>query len=103
MSQAKSSGPLLQRHSLNILKEYLDFGSPHNILVCELCDRCYHARKINIPYKSSQGILVQVRESVTLLKTSDGQREVTYLCIFTEVKHVPLAEYCIKKSNEKQI
>ena len=27
----------------------------------------------------------------------------TYSCIFTKVKHVPLAEYCIKKSNDKQV
>ena len=26
-----------------------------------------------------------------------------YSCILTEVKHVPVAEYCIKKSNDKQI
>ena len=49
---------------------------------------------------TSQGISIWVRENLTL---SRSQREVTYFCILTEVKHVSLAENCFKKLNDKQI
>ena len=38
---------------------------------------------------TSQGFSGLVRENLTLSKS---QRELTYSCIFTEAKHVPLAE-----------
>ena len=40
---------------------------------------------------------ISVGENLTLSKKSEGGD------ILTEVKHVPLAEYCFKKLNDKQI
>ena len=37
------------------------------------------------------------RENLTLSKKSDGGDIYIYFCIFSEVKHVPLPEYCFKK------
>ena len=39
------------------------------------------------------------RENLTLSKKSDGGDIYIYIyfCIFSEVKHVPLPEYCFKK------
>ena len=85
----------------NIQKEHLNFGSPHNIV----CDMCYHAKKINsFPRKgqfNKSGNSSTSQGKFNFFQRS--QRKVAYSCIFTEVQHVPLAEYCFKKLNDKQI
>ena len=49
---------------------------------------------------SSQGISIQYKSGkIGLFQRS--QREVTYFCIFTEVRHIPSAGYCFQKLNDK--
>ena len=75
-----------------------------DLLTIFVCDICYNARKVNsFTHKGqfNKSGNFSISQKIWLFQRS--QREVTYFYIFTEVKHVPLTEYCFHKLNEKQI
>ena len=83
-------------------KKYLYCGSPHNINVSHLL-QCQE-KLILLPVRdnlSSQGTFSISPGKLDSFKEIRGRS--TYFCIFTEVKHIPIARYCFHKLNDKQI